>query len=349
MNQRVGREPFLRALEEVKPGLSVRDILEQSAAFVFRGGRVWTFNDEVCCSAVSGLPKEFVGVVRAKLLLSLVRKADDDALTLTDSGGPELSLSGRNWRCGLARDPAVLLDLEKVPKPKKDDWFPVAPDLCEAITLVQECAGKDAQQFVFTCVHIHPEWVEASDNDQLARYRVKTKVTEPVLVRRDCVKHVPTYDVTRMAVHDNWVHFRASNGTVISMVRFADKFHDLTAMLDGNGVPATLPKSLSDLTLRAKDVSDETEEDRVKVTLAANKVKVSARCDSGWFEAGQVAKYAGPRFSFLVSPKMLQNLVDKYPECVIDTENYRIRAKGGRFAYAACLDATLSNEPSKGV
>jgi len=346
MNQQVSREDFLRALEEVKPGLSQRDILEQSAAFAFTKGRVWTFNDEVCCSAVSGLPPDFTGVVRAKLLLDMVRKADDETLTVTDDG-QEFRVNGKKWRGGFARDSEVLLDLKKVPKPAKEDWFPVAPDLCEAIQLVQECAGKDQQQFVYTCVHLHPKWVEASDNNQLARFRVNTGLKESVLVRRDSIKFVPTYDITRMAVHDNWVHFRASNATVISITRFADKFYDLTAMLDGKGVPVQLPKTLSDLALRAKTVSDETEEDQIKVKLLPGKVLISARCDGGWFEAGQAAKYSGPQFSFLVSPKMLQSLVDKYPDCSVDMQEYRIRASGGKFKYVACLDATVTNEPPK--
>lgn len=347
MTNVVNREQFLRALQEVKPGLSQRDILEQSASFVFRKGRVWTFNDEVLCSARSGLPKDLTAVVRAKLLLALVQKAEDESITIT-AEGEEFKLAGKKWKSGLASDKEVLLDLSKVEQPAPEDWFPVADDFCEAVQLVQECAGKDQQQFVLTCVHIHPKWVEASDNNQLARFNCKTGVKESVLVRRDSIKPVPQYDITKMAVAENWVHFQAGNGTRISITRFADQFYDLTEMLSGDGVKVTLPKTLADLTDRAKLVSDETEEDRVKVTLNADKVSVSARCDSGWFAAGQPAKYKGPKFSFLVSPKMLVSLVDKYPEAVIDTANYRLRASGGKFRYAACLDATLTNEPPKG-
>ncbi len=346
MNHVVKRDDFLRALNEVRPGLSVKPILEQAAAFVFKNGRVWTFNDEVMCSARSGLPKEFTAVVRAKLMLNLVQKAEEDTLTLACDKG-EFGISGKKWRSGLAADPEVLLDLKKVTMPKQDDWFPVADEFCEAVQLVQECAGKDQQQFVLTCVHIHPKWVEASDNSQIARFNCKTGVKEAILVRRDSVKPIPQYDITKMAVHENWVHFGASNGTVISIARFADKFYDLTEMLGGEGVKVTLPKTLGDLTERAKLVSDETEEDRVKVTLRQDRVTVHAKCDSGWFEAGQKARYAGPKFSFLISPKMLVSLVDKYPDAIIDTENYRIRASGGKFQYAACLDVTLTDDRPK--
>lgn len=346
MNHVIDRLAFLRALNEVKPGLSVRDILEQSASFAFIKGRVVTFNDEVMCTAKSGLPEEFTGVVRAKMLLAQIQKAEEETLTVTDDG-QELVFKGKRWRCGLARDPQVLLDLKKVTMPKKEDWFPVAPDFCEAVQLVETCAGKDQQMFVLTCVHIHPNWVEASDNQQLARFKCKTGVKESVLVRRDSLRPIPQYDMTRMAVHDNWIHFRAANSTTISMARFVDKYYDLTALLTGEGVPVSLPKSLSDLAERAKVVSDETEEDRVKVTLTAERVKVSARCDGAWYEAGQAAKYSGPKFSFLVSPKMLASLVDKYPDCTVDTSEFRIRASGGKFKYAACLEAPTLTETVK--
>ena len=46
----IDRAKLLAALELVSPGLSPREILEQSSCVVFRGGRIATFNDEVACS-----------------------------------------------------------------------------------------------------------------------------------------------------------------------------------------------------------------------------------------------------------------------------------------------------------
>ena len=47
---KINRMNLLNVLESVHPGLSKRDMVEQSACFVFQGGRVITFNDEIACS-----------------------------------------------------------------------------------------------------------------------------------------------------------------------------------------------------------------------------------------------------------------------------------------------------------
>ena len=50
MSKTINRELFLEQLESVQPGLSTREIIEQSSCYVFRGGEVITFNDEIACS-----------------------------------------------------------------------------------------------------------------------------------------------------------------------------------------------------------------------------------------------------------------------------------------------------------
>jgi hypothetical protein len=67
---RINREEFLRNLESVEPGLSPREILEQSSCFIFQKGWIKTFNDEVACKIKSPLKLE--GAVQAAPLLAIL-------------------------------------------------------------------------------------------------------------------------------------------------------------------------------------------------------------------------------------------------------------------------------------
>lgn len=100
MTTKIGRENLLRTLEYVSPGLSTRDIIEQSTSFVFKGGQVITYNDEVSCRGPSGLDEGLTGAVRADKLLDLLRKLPDDELDigLVDS---EFNVMGSRKESGI--------------------------------------------------------------------------------------------------------------------------------------------------------------------------------------------------------------------------------------------------------
>src|SRR5437660_934669 len=99
MPVKVSREKFLHALESVEPGLSPRDIVDQANAFVFRNGRLYTYNDELACRIKSPLGKELEGAVRAEKLLELLRKLPEDEVTIDQRDG-QLLVTGTGRRSG---------------------------------------------------------------------------------------------------------------------------------------------------------------------------------------------------------------------------------------------------------
>ena len=55
---KIDREEFLKQLESVLPGYSTKEVIEQSSCFVFKKGRVYTYNDEIACSQTTSLKLE---------------------------------------------------------------------------------------------------------------------------------------------------------------------------------------------------------------------------------------------------------------------------------------------------
>ncbi len=75
---RVDRKLFLMQLESVMPGLSTREIIEQSSCFIFKDGKVQTYNDEIGCTQNSCL--SIRGAVQALPLISILRKLKEKYL-----------------------------------------------------------------------------------------------------------------------------------------------------------------------------------------------------------------------------------------------------------------------------
>lgn len=341
---RVKREDFLAKLEMVSPGLSPRGIVQQSNCFTFQNGLVRTFNEEIACTAESGLPKAFTGAVQANKLIDMLRKVQHDELDV-EVGGKRFTAKATGERFWVVMEDEVMLPMESVETPGA--WVTLPDDFSDAVSIVQACAGKDESNFIFTCVHVHPKFLEACDNMQLTRYALTVPVKTPVVARRDSLKYVPQFDLTEMSVTDKWLHFRNSSGLVLSCRKFVDEYPDMAAILDVKGSPVVLPKSLDDAAEKAGLFSsDNADNDLVKIELFDGKLRITGEGASGGYTGGKKVNYAGPPLSFLISPALLKELVKRHTDCEVSKEPPRLKVDGGKWKYVACLTADTSKGDS---
>ncbi len=108
--------------------------------------------------------------------VSILRKLKETELEITTSK-EELLIKGKRKKAGLRMETDILLPIDSVEKPKK--WIHLPDDFAEAISIVQQCSGKDETRFSLTCVHITPKWIEACDGYQAARYKMKMEIEKP--------------------------------------------------------------------------------------------------------------------------------------------------------------------------
>lgn len=336
MTTTVVREDFLRQLESAQAGLSSREILEQSSCFVFKDGAVLTYNGEIACRQRVDIP--FTGAVQAAPLLSILRLLPDKELELFEEDDA-LRIHGERRRCSLQREKQITLPVTKVERP--GEWVKLPESFLEAVTLVQHCASKDHSKFAMSCIHIHPQWLEACDNSKATRARVKTGVPAPTLVRRDSLKQVPTLAMTKMSLTDGWLHFRNPDGLTLSCRRYDakddSKYPDLDVLYEFEGHQITLPKGLADVAKRAAVFSAENSDDsQVRVELGNGKLSVRGAGAVGWFKEYKDAKnYKGPPLAFMVAPEQLVEIVEHHTEAEI-TEG-KLRVSGGTWTFVTCL------------
>lgn len=330
---RIKREDLLAALEDVQPGLSAREVLEQSSCFAIEDGFVTTYNDEVACTAPIKLGKSFKGAVQAASLLSILRKIPDDEIAVSNGEG-ELRIAGKGRESGVTMEAEIMLPLAQLERPKK--WTPLHEDFAEALSMTQECAGKDLTMFASACVHLTPKWLEACDNYQMIRFRIPTGFKGKSLVKKESIKHVVASGATEFCETESWIHFRNPRGLIISCRRFVEEFMSLTEHLKVEGQPTNLPKGLAkELDCCEVFSSENADQNQVMVELLPGKLRVKGQGVTGWFRAKKNIKYSGPRLSFLIAPKLLKDITAKHNECFVSAE--RLKVDGGRWTYVACL------------
>lgn len=331
---RVGREALLRVLESVSPGLSSRELLEQSSCYVFTGGQVVTFNDEVACYRESPLPIE--GAVKAKPLVDLLSKMveDDVGIEQTDS---ELIVYGKRRKAGVRMEEEVRLSIDVLEEP--EEWRKLPRDFSDAVSIVHSCASTDTDQFVLTCVHIHPKYIEACDRFQIARYPMRTGVSEEILVRAKSLKKIVGFDMTTVSETDSWIHFRNPAGLTIACRRYLDLYHKLDDFITPEGTtPVNLPGGLDEVVDKAEIFSEENAAGNlIRVDLRSDRIIITGEGVSGWFKEMKRVSFSGEPISFLISPKLLLEITRKSESCGVS--NDRLFIDSGSFVYASCTVA----------
>lgn len=312
MTMRLNRLDTLAILESVSPGLATRESIPQSTCVVFSGGRVWTFNDEVACSCKTKIALE--GAIKAKTLLDLLSRMTEDEIDVFEQEG-ELIVRGKSKQAGIAMEADVLLPIDAVEQP--ESWAPLPSEFADAVAVVHSCASTEASQFVLTCVHVHPEWLEACDRFQMARYPLKTGVDTPILVRSEALKNVVNSGVTEVAETENWIHFRNPEGLVLSCRRYLDDYRDLSQYLTMDGTsPVTLPGGLEEVVSRCQLFSkDSADGNSLKVDLRKDMIVIEGRGPSGWYKERQKVTFGGEPLQFCISPILLLEVGKKAAQC----------------------------------
>ena len=333
---RINREEFLKQLESVLPGLSAKEIIEQSSCFIFKDKTVNTYNDEIACSQKSLL--EIEGAVPAMPFISILRKLKEDDLEISvnDNKSQVLIKASKSKRSGINMEQDILLPIEAVDKPKK--WKKLPDNFADAIAIVQPCAGSNDAQFAMTCVHITSKWIEACDNHQVTRFRIKTDVEKSILIRKESLKHIVSLDMVEFSETKHWVHFKNSDGLILSCRHWVDDYpsDDISQVLKMKGDPLSLPKGLRESVEKAEIFSSENVDgSNVFVNIKKGKFKITGKGTSGWFTEVKKSKYDGDSLQFTIPPKLLVELVQRHNECEVSAN--RLKVKGSKFVYVTVL------------
>lgn len=327
----IGREELLRSLDAVSPGLSKSELVEQSNCYVFEEGRVQTYNDEVACTIKS--PLKITGAVDAEPLKNLLSKLKEEFINMEQENG-ELLVKGKGRRAGIRCQHEIRLPIGNVEK--AGDWQKLPEDFTEAIEIVSGSAGKNDSEFVLTCIHLTPKWVEASDDYQITRYKIKTGLKANILVRANSLKSVIGLDMTEFSESQSWIHFRNPAGLIYSCRRYVEAYPDLTPLLKVEGTKTILPPGLMEAVDKAQVFSSEDiQVNQVTIQLQAERLLLEGRGVNGWYQEMKKITYDGEPMKFVISPRLLEEILKRTNECLITDR--RLVIDGGKFVHVGCI------------
>lgn len=340
---KINREDFLNSLNMVKGGLSPREFVEQSSCFVFQEGVVMTFNDEVACRKEVGI--DVTGAVQATALLDILGKIDDPELMVRENEQGELEFKGKGKGFGITKEKEIFLPIDKVESP--ENWHDLPKEFTEAVGMVQHCVSKDETKFLLTCVHVGPEFIEACDNLQIMRCKVKTGLKKSILIRGTSLGHITELGMDQVALTRSWLHFKNQAGLIFSCRRYsAEDYHSLDSLIDVEGVPMVIPKGMADASDRAAVfAADKSGEPLVTVSLSNGVIRIVGRGVSGWYKQVNKVAYEGASMSFLIAPGLLKHIATRYADAQLSDD--KLKVTGGHWEYVTVLGRPKEEQESK--
>jgi len=327
---KISREKLLNQLEAVSVGLAKIEELEQSGHFVFRDGKVFTFNDEI--AAATDCDLGIVGAIAAKPMLTLLQKLSEEELDVGIVEN-ELKIKGKRKRAGLTISD-IRLPLDVLDDPSTYEPIPIPEKFFEAIELVGGCACKDQDYFFLTCIHIHPEWIEASDSYQIARYKLSSGFSESVLIKQTTIKQITNLDLVKYSLSDGWIHFYDDAGLTVSVRKHSGNYTDLSDLFKFSGTKTVLPKNMGKILDKAKVFAADNLDNEVIVKLTSGLIEIKGQNDSGWYAEQQKIEYDGEPLSFGVSCKLLSEIATRNDKCLIGEGKLKVQTKD--WVYSVC-------------
>lgn len=313
---KIKRKELLQALEIVKPGLAVNDVIEQATSFAFMDDKVVTYNDEISIAhPVSGLGLK--GAIKAEEFYKLLQKFDAENLMLKAVKGEVIVKSGRS-KAGLLLQSEITLPLEEVEQ--AEEWKDLPEGVIEALDFVMDSCSRDSAQPLLGSIHITPNYAEASDGLRISRHEFKEPldIEANILLPASSARVVIQRKPEKISITEGWVHFQNESGTIISCRVFEDDFPDVDPYLQlQEPLKVTMPKECV-VAMERASVFSSTEAGVITVRLQENKIVIEGRNDYGWFEEPIDADYAGEEFAFLITPKQFQDILQKQNEAQID-------------------------------
>ena len=336
---KVDRKELVAALEFAKIGASLKgELLQQSNSFIFDGGRLITFNEEIKTDSPSSI--DIAVAVLADEFLKVLGKFPDDEVDISTSGidgqGRELIIKGNRKSAGITCFDEITLPHEAVPTP--DGWNKLGEDVPDMLQHAASVCGHNVAQERTTMVHITPDVIEASDNYRILRAKLKTSFDNECMIPATSIKAMRDIKIKRVSVGEGWVHFRTAAKQIISVRCSHELYHnDMEKIMRVNGSAITFPRNLAEILSRASVMMDTDDRPQISIELSKNKIKVESRKDNGWYRESKKTKYDGVPLNLLVNPASLLAMLKRTRLAEVDSSGCKMKITADNIQFMIAL------------
>lgn len=330
---------LLEQLHSVQAGLSERNILEQTADFIFKDKQVYTYNEQVACSRDCCLDIE--GAIHPDSLLPLLKEIAGENPTFEEKED-KLEIQGDSWTAHVPLAKKIINQLEVEPP---EEWKPLPFGFVDALKMVCPCAAAPDKHESIQHVEFSKEGMQACDTQQAIRYRIPLDIEKSFLVRGDDLAKVARLSVKEMSETKNWVHFKTTEGLTVSCKRKKWKYpaEEVEEAFQQKTKPFSWPSKAkralkrASVLLKAEDIKE------VAITMEPDCLTIRAKGILGVYEERFKGKFKVEASTFKLPPEKLNKLMDQ--KCRIGKTILKVETAS--FTYIVATSVPKKDEKEK--
>lgn len=338
------------ALAIVKPGLSNKEILEQTTSFAFLEGRVVTYNDEISIS--HPFKCDFEGAIKAEELYGLLTKINKDEVELRVEEAQLLISSGR-MKAGLKLESEINLPLKDIPV--KMQTLPNPEQFIKHLAFAMRTCSNDTSTPKLTCVSIGKDGVIiGADNYRLIYCKGDAMPFDSFLLPASNAVEVVKLSPTYISLEKGWVHFKNKSGTVISCRRLDDEYMSSTliekALKIDNPITIQFPDKIQEMLDRIRQFAkrERSVDEVVDIEIQEGKIYFNATAEmtGSWIQDKAAIEIEGD-LAFSVNPSLLHDILEVTLTAKLSKDRTKIKFSTKDWDYVIMLHNPETREKSK--
>jgi len=335
---KVKKEELQKILENLRPGLTKRDIVNKLSEFTFSGERICTFNDQISIS--HPFKSDFECSIDGQSFYQVVINSPGEMINL-EVTEKSLVIKGEKSKAILAiSENSVVLDKIKMPDISSKKWKQLPELFIEGIKLCSFSVSKDLTRPYLTCVAVKDNKVFSCDNLRMSKFLLDKSVGDKFLILGESATILTKYPVKKFLKDESWVHFKTESDTIFSCKVIVDIYPDLDQYFNVEGLSFALPDELKSVVDSVAVVTDEEFSiDNIISVSIEKKEKIITCCGigtKGSFE--RICQLEGRiqrDVTFAINPAFFSEILNYKSEMVLG-ENHALFT-GKSFEHVMCL------------
>lgn len=316
----LNREDLLDVLNLVRPGLSQKEVIEQSNHFIFNKDEVLAYNDELLISYPFDI--ELQCTVDASLFLKLISRMTTENISLQVKKGLLECWNNKTSAHIPIVEESEIFDYIKNVTDNLDgaEWHDLSDDFVEGLRLCAFSAETDRQLGTLTCVRVEGADVMSGSKSRISWYTMNEEVPEDFYIEASLIGELSRYEgMSKYSLSKSWAHFKSDSDVTFSARRviplellpFREPFAGFNV-----GVRIRIPNDLRE-SIETVNLVNEGEQAVDKlVTLIIDSTKVTCKAETKKGAILEEVEFEKPpkiekSFSVSMRPDFLVDVLDK--------------------------------------
>ena len=319
------KNDLLNALKTVKPGISDKEVLEQTNHFVFDEDCIRSYNDQI--AIYKKFETGLFGAVKASEFLQLIDKIPSDDIDIIQEDG-QFKINTDTIEAAIN-----VLEQHAVPLISIKDlkgWQELPDNFSEAVSFCLFSTGKDMTFPIWTCLNVSCNKVYSSDRYRATRFKLDSEVKKPFLLKSNAAKVLTAYKPTHVLPQKDWIHFKNKDDVYFSSRVMTGKYIDVNPFFVSRGARINVPSDLKDIIDRVQIMTDcEFKQDlNIKIKISKGQMICTGEGSLGYIKEKTKVNYKGDDISIKIHPVFLKDIIKRLDELIVTKNSLLFKGNG---------------------